>query len=168
MMKMPFQKRKKKGFLYILVWETDSGKKKKKNKWIKNASVVASLYTYKHKATQLLAWGGGVGVNASPDTPQEPPVNTPHNLWTQERSSKNLHRRRRGLAPETKGIFSLLQINTAIFKCLHTASRTCLHTHKRNSSKKKIKKASYHLFFFLLFCFSLNHETLTTCKQGSV
>lgn len=124
-------------------------KKKKKNKECLSSSITLHIQTQSHSASG----GGG------------PPINTPHNLWTQEMSSKNLHRRRRGLAPEPKGIFSLLQINTAIFKCLHTASRTCLHTHTQNS--KKQKKASYHLFS-LFFLFPLTTKTLTTCKRRSV
>lgn len=69
-----------------------------------------------------------------------------HHLWPQEMPFKNLHRRRSGLTPKTKGILSHSNTNTTTYACTLTHSQPYMHaythTNRHNSSK------SFEPFFF--------------------
>lgn len=69
-----------------------------------------------------------------------------HHLWPQEMPFKNLHRRRSGLTPKTKGILSHSNTNTTTYACTLTHSQPYMHayTHKPAQLFKKLRT----IFFF--------------------
>lgn len=81
-----------------------------------------------------------------------------HHLWPQEMPFKNLHRRRSGLTPKTKGILSHSNTNTTTYACTLTHSQPYMHaythTNRHNSSK------SFEPFFF-----STKHHKISNGRE---
>ncbi len=114
-----------------------------------SASLYTLLYTYifcaetKHSHPALDHKDGGVGAQGRK---KKKVVSWPPTRGPQEMPFKNLHRRRRGLTPKTKGILSLS--NTWTRPSMHARSHThsttyaCIHT----QSSTTRQKASNHFF----------------------